>query len=734
LFQDRQRTFSSLGAFQPETFNLTGSEEPVLLEGVLATSGFFPAMGIQPAMGRWFGADEDRPGHEHVVVLSDRAWRERFGARRDIVGSAVELNGFSYNVVGVMPPGFAFPHGEEMPDSLEFPRQAQLWAPLAIAPGDRGPSELAVVGRLRPNTRISQTQAELDVFAATFERMFPTAKGWSRSRAVPLRTQIVGPSTRPLLLLLGAVGLVLLIVVSNIAGLVLTRALGRRREFDVRAALGAGRRRLIRQLLAENLLLAGSGGVLGVVLAEAGIEFVRRFGPASLPRLAEVSLDPAVLAFSVAITGIAGLLFGLAPGLAAARGNLADSLRAGARILAGQFSPRLRTVLLTGQIALAVMLTIAAGLLVRTFYGLVNTERGFELDHVLTFEISLPPAKYPDPERMAQVYSRALAALQELPGVQAAGLVHAVPMGGSPDATVIRVPGRTPKPNEQPYANYMFASPAYFAAVCTPLLQGRDFRNSDTLQSVPVAIVNRAMAEALWPGESAIGKQVGVATTKYPVRTVIGVVANVKQNSLREEPAPEMYVPFTQNEIKIWPPMQTMQVAVRTIGDPGQMTASLGEALHSVDADLPLAKVSTLTTLVDASLSQPRFAMLLLVGFGVLALILASVGMYGVIAHSVAQRTQEIGIRMVLGADSGSVFRMVLAQSGRLAAVGIAIGLAGAEVGTRTLAGYLYGVRAADPLTFVAVSVAIAGVALLAGYLPARRAARLDPAIALRQE
>jgi predicted permease len=339
LFQQEQKVFSAVGACEPGSFNLTGVGEPVMIEGARTTAGFFPALGVAPAMGRVYGPDDDRPGHDHVVVLSDGLWRTRFSARADIVGRAIQLNGFSYDVVGVMPPGFAFPHGEEMPAILEFPRQADLWTPLAIAPGERGPNELAVLGRLQPGAKMSQVPAVLDVFSGTLLRVFPTAKGWTRTRAVPLRTQIVGPSARPLLLLLGAVGLVLLIVVSNIAGLVLTRALGRRREFDLRAALGAGRGRLMRQLLAENLLLAAMGGVLGVALGEIAIELVKKVGPANLPRLQEVSLDRAVLLFSVSVTAIGGLFCGLAPGFSAARRNLTDSLRASARTVAGQTSP-----------------------------------------------------------------------------------------------------------------------------------------------------------------------------------------------------------------------------------------------------------------------------------------------------------------------------------------------------------------------------------------------------------
>jgi putative ABC transport system permease protein len=593
---------------------------------------------------------------------------------------------------------------------------------------------MAVVGRMRQGVTLRQVQAELDVFAQTFERLFPASKEWSKSRAVSLEKQIVGDTRRPLLLLLAAVGLVLLIACSNVAGLVLTRSLGRRQEFGLRAALGAGHGRLVRQLLTENLLVALGGGLLGIAFAEGAIQFVRRFGPENLPRLREIALDPAALMFCLGVTLATGLLFGLAPGFGVLRDSLARSFRSGTRIAGGRISPRLRNGLLTGQIALALMLAVAAGLLVRTFQGLLNIDGGFRTDHVLTFELSLPPAKYADPAAMARLYSRALQTLRSLPGIESAGMVHAVPMGGAPDATVIRVPGRTERPNETPYANYMFTSPGYFATVQTPLLQGRDFSDGDTLEAEHVTIVNRAMADALWPNGDAVGQFVGVKTARYPVRRVVGVVANVKQSSMREETAPQMYVPYSQNEIGTWPNMRTMQVALRTASDPAAMTAGITRAMRSVDPDLPLAKVSTLTTLVGQSLMQPRFAMLLLVGFGVLALLLASIGMYGVISYSVSQRTQEIGVRMALGAKRGAVFGMVLAQGARLAVAGIAIGLAGAFAGMRALTGLLYGVKPADPATFAAVSALLMLVALLACFLPAWRAMNVDPVIALRNE
>lgn len=734
LYRNQTKVFQSLGAFQPDTFNLTGSGQPIFLEGIRATAGFFPTLGISPALGRFFSSQEDQKGHEHVVVLGDALWRQHFGANRNILGRSIELNGFNYTIVGVMPPGFSFPHAEEMPAMLEFPPEAQLWVPLPISAGERGPSEMAVIGRLRPHITMAQLQAELTVFAHTLATTYPASKDWSRTRALPLEKQIVGDVQRPLVLILAAVGLLLLIACSNVAGLLLTRSVARLREFNIRVALGASCGRLSRQLMTESLVLAMAGGIVGIALAEVGVEFVRKFGPTRLPRLQEISLDPAVFAFCVGVTLLTGLLFGLAPSFTATRENVIAATRAGLRVSGSGVSHRLRNGLLIGQIALSFILVIAAGLLVRTFYSLLNADGGFNTQHVLTFEISLPPAKYPDPDHMTRLYSRALHTLQALPGVLSAGMVHAVPMGGAPDATVIRVPGRVPKPNEQPYANYMFTSPGYFASVRTPLLRGRDFADSDTLDSMPVTIVNQSMAKALWPGQEAIGKQVGVATKRFPVRTVIGVVEDVKQSSLREETAPQMYVPFTQNEIKIWPSERTMQVALRTGGDPTKMIASIRDAMRSVDPDLPLAKVATLSTLVDRSLTQPRFAMLLVTAFGVLSLVLASVGIYGVISYSVTQRTREIGIRMALGAERTSVFGMVVRQGVALAAAGIVIGLVGAFGSTRILRTFLYNVRPSDPLTFCSVCVLLTGVAILASWIPARKATRIDPTVALREE
>jgi predicted permease len=733
LAQD-SHPFQAVAAFQNDSFNLTGTDVPSFLDGFRVSAEFFPALGISPALGRGFTAEEDRPGHEYEVVLSDRMWREYFGANRAILGKAVRLNGYAYTVVGVMPAGFVFPRAEELPSSFNFPREAQLWVPLAIPEAPKnGPSELAVIARVKPGLTIQQAQAGMDLVTKHAEAKDPQWKGWFNSRVVPLTRQVVGDTERPLQLILAAVGIVLLIACSNIANLLLTRSFGRRREFTLRTALGAGRARLIRQLLTESLLIAVSAGAISILLANAGIYFVKTFGPADLPRLREVTLDLPVFAFALCVSLATGILFGLAPAIGATRENLADSLKEGSqRSGLSPTSPRLRNALLVSQVALALVLVISAGLLTRTFFHLLGANGGFNPDRVLTFQLPLPALKYVDQDHIVVFYQNALGRLRSVPGVQSAGIGETVPMGGEGESTVIRMPDHpAATQKELPFANYTIISPGYLSAVGTPVLRGRDFVEADTADSMPVALVNVAMEKKYWPGQSALGKQVGPGSVRLPLLTIVGVVPDVKHISFREETAPEMYVVYTQRQ---WPSMLNLRVALRTKADPASMTASVREAIHSIDPDLPLAKVATLTTLVDDSLSQPRFAMLLLASFGVLALLLASTGMYGVISYSVAQRTQEIGIRMALGAERRNVFGMVLSQGARLAGLGIALGLVAALGVTRLMASFLYGVQPADPLTFAIVSLLLVGTALLACYLPARGATRFDPLVALRHE
>jgi predicted permease len=734
-FSRQTQTFEGIGAFLGDAFNVTGSGEPLRLEGVRASAGFFPALGVSPLLGRIFAPEEDQPGHEREVILSHRLWRERFHADPALIGGTVNLNGAPYTVVGIMPAGFAFPRATEMPGSFTLPREAELWVPLALprGPAERGePSELAVVGSLKPGIALEQAQAELDVFAQQMDRLFPRGKGWFASRVRPLNRQVAGDTRRPLLLLLAAVGVVLLIACSNIANLLLTRGIGRTREFSLRSALGATGSRIVRQLVTESLLLSLAGGAAGMLIAVVGIRFVKTFGPANIPRLGDVALDVPVLAFALAATMVSGLGFGLTPALAAVRESVGQSLKDGGVRSSGSASGlRLRSALLVCEVALALVLVIASGLLVRTFVHLVRADSGFNPEHVLTFELTLPSSTYPDDARIVRLYHMALERLAALPGVQSAGIGETVPMGGAGESTALRIPDRpTIRDEERPYANYTIASPGYFSAIGAVLLRGRDFLDTDAADSPPVAIVSRAMARKFWPGQDAIGKAVGVPIMPFNM-TVVGVVGDVKHLTLREAPGPEVYVPYTQ---KPWPSMATMHVAVRTKAEPAAVTTGVRAAIAAIDPDLPLANVATLGTMVDGAAAQPRFSMLLLGAFGALAVVLACVGLYGAVSYSVIDRTQEIGIRLALGAGRRDILAMVLQQGLQVTALGVLIGLAAAAVTLRTMASFLYGIGSTDAPTFAIVAAMLMSVALLACYLPARRAMRVDPLVAMRSE
>ena len=726
--------FQAVGAFQSDSFNLTGIGEPFFLDGFRVSAEFFPALGISPALGRTFGRDEDQPGREYEVVLSDRLWQQQFSADRTILGRAIQLSGHAYTVVGVMPADFVFPRAEEMPSSFNFPREAQLWVPLAVPEEPKGgPSELALIGRLRAGISLEQAQSALNLVTRHAEALDPQWKGWFNIRVVPLMRQITGDTRRPLQLLFGAVGIVLLIACSNVGNLLLSRALARRREFTLRSALGAARGRMVRQLLTESVAIAIAAGVIGLLLAYLAIHFAKTFAPSSIPRLQEVTLDWRVFAFTLAVSLFSGILFGMVPAFTASRENLVTTLNEGSlRSGVGPGTPRLRNALLISQVGLALVLAVSAGLLTRTFYRILRSDGGFNPDHVLTFQLSLPELKYPDQAHIVPFYRDALERLRSIPGVESAGLGETVPLSGEGESTVIRFTNH-PKfdQRELPFANYTIISPGYFSAVGTPLLRGRAFSASDAATSLPVAIVNRSMETKYWPVEGAIGKQVGPAGLRFPLLNIVGVVPDLKHDSLREASPPEMFVLYNQNP---WPSMLNMRIALRTKTDPAAMTAGVREAIQSLDSDLPLAKVATLTTLVDASLSQSRFSMLLLAFFGLLALLLASVGVYGVISYSVMQRTREIGIRVALGANRRDVLGMVLAQGGRLAAIGIGVGVLAALGVTRLMGSLLYQVKPTDPLTFVLVSLVLAAVAFIASLGPAWRATRLDPVAVLHAE
>lgn len=737
FFSQQSKTFDALGAFLSDSFNLTGSGEPERLNGLRVSAGFFPSLGVSPALGRTFTDQEDRPGNEHEVILGNGLWRQRFASNPEVLGRTIDLNGVPYTVIGVMPPGFVFPRANQMPNVFTFAPQTQLWVPLALnrqsAPIPYESDELAIVGRVKPGVTIAQAQADMDIMGKRLESGRRGGTGWFNSIVTPLTRQAAGDTRQPLLLILAAVGVVLLIACSNVASLLLTRSLNRRREFTVRAALGAGASRLMRQLLTESIVLASVGGVIGVCLAELVVYFVKLFGPSSIPRLSEAGVDIRVLLFAFGITLLTGVLFGLAPALSTARESLAESLKEGGQRAGSSLSTqKTRNTFLVSQIALALVLVVAAGLLTRTLYHLLAVNPGFRAQHALTFELSLPAAKYSDQSHIVSLYQEALRKLRAIAGAQAVGITEMLPLDGATESTAIRFSNNLRDPSFKPgFANYTMVSPGYFAAVGTPILRGRSFLESDSANSLPVVIISSAMAEKYWPGQDPVGKQVAPAGAVFPLATIVGVAADIKRVSIRELPPPEMYVPYTQ---KVWPSLLTMNIVLRTTQDSRSVTASAREAIHSIDPDLPLANVRTLSAIVSSSMNEPLFSALLLAAFGGLALLLATIGMYGVISYSVAQRTQEIGIRMVLGARPRSVFRMVLRQGARLAVLGIAIGLVAALAATRVMNSFLYGVGATDPLTFAAVSLLLFGVALLACYIPARRAMNVHPMAALRHE
>ncbi len=721
-FHRQSRSFAGLAAMTMGSLNLTGRGEPEVLDVGRVSADFFPLIGLRPLLGRAFRPDEDTPASRHVVLLSHGLWQRRFGADPKAVGQSLRLDDESYTVVGVAPSGF------------DFPRKRDLWVPLALEPAQakRGAHSLTCVGRLRPGVSVEAAQSEMSGIAARLEAQYPDSnQGWG-IEVLPLQQVWVEKIRPALLILLWVVAAVLLIACLNVANLLLARLAARGREISIRTALGAGRGRLVRQLLTESMLLSLLGGALGLLLASWGTRALLALNPAALPRAEAIGLDLRVLVFTLLLSVAAGLFFGLFPALHPPGASLHEALKEGGRATAGGRGSRFaRQFLALVEVALALVLLVMAGVLLRSFSRLAAADPGFRPGGVLTLDLSPSKTRYPDPGRLSLFYRELLGRVSALPGVGRAATLSPLPLAGKTFFRGFAVFGRPVSRSKPESATVRRASPELFRVLRVPLLRGRVFEERDTVAAPKVAIVNAQLAGAMWPHADPLGQRLtfddpDLAGATW--MTVIGVVGNVQQQALSDDPAFEIYQPQLQE-----PAVETTLV-VRSVRDPSALAAPIRRTVLGLDPDLPVYHVRTLSSVVDDSLAQHRLSTALLGLFAALALVLAAVGVYGVISYSVAQRTHEMGIRMALGAQRQDVLRLVIRQGMGLVGTGLLLGLAGAFFATRVLAGLLYGVTTTDPATFVSVPGLLALVALLANYLPARRAMQVDPQEALRQE
>jgi putative ABC transport system permease protein len=725
-FASRSRSFEQLGALRMHDFTLTGRGEPALVVAGTVTGNIFQLLRTKPLLGRSLTAADEAPDAPAVAVLSERLWRERFGGAPAAVGQTVRLDQKVFTVVGVMPGRFRSP-----PDRPP----AELWTALAQDPvfGDlrqrRGGHYLTVVGRLRPGVALATAQAEVATLAAGLARQFPKEnEGWG-TRIVPLAESLVSGVRTALSVLLGAVALVFLIACVNVANLMLMRSSARSRELAVRTALGAGRGRLARQLLTESLVLGLSGGALGVALALSGMKALKAWLPADLPRVSEVGIDGRVLIFSFFASLAATLVFGVGPALAAGRANLSAALRegsAGAGESGGR--RRLRGLLIAGETAFSFVLLVGAALLIRSFVRLQEVPLGFRPAGVLTAGMSLPRTQYADPQQWIGFYTALVDRLAAEPGVEAAAASLPLPLAGAGLNFAFSIEGHAEEPGADKSANYTAATPGYFRVMGVPLVSGRTFSQRDGATAPRVCVVSAAFARRYFPGENPLGKRLVFGFPSPVAREIVGVVGDVKRDGLALPSQPEMYVPFVQE------PWWAAYALVRTSGDPARLSSAMRADVKALDPSLPLEDVAPMRQFVDDSVAQPRFRTTVLGLFGAAALLLAVLGIYGVISYSVGRRTREVGIRLALGAAPSDVLRMVLFEGLGLVALGLALGLAGALLSTRYLSSLLFEVSRLDALSYAGVAALLLLAGLAASWLPARRATRVDPVSALRAE
>jgi putative ABC transport system permease protein len=729
-FQDWQRqqtVLDPLGAFQVDSsFVLTGAGEPQQIQGFNASAGFLPALGVKPILGRLFGKSDDRPGAAQTTVISYAMWQRKFGGDPGAIGRTLDLNGNSFTIIGVLPASF------------HFLIPADVFLPLGLNADkmqDRGnhPGILAI-GRLKPGVTIERARTEMGTIMARLARQYPRSNAGVTATVETLRDAYYGYLSglpTALWVLLAAVGFVLLIACANVANLLLARGAGRERELAVRVALGAGRSRLVRQMLTESVILALVGGLGGLLLGAAGTSALEAMIPADLASQIRISMDWHVLVFLLAITVLTGVIFGIAPAWRASRTDVNESLKEGGRSgTAGVGRSRYRQALVVSEFALGLVLVVASALMILSFYRLLQVNPGFRVNRILTAEVSLPNTKYPKDAQITAFYRDALARIHSLPGVQAAGAIMPLPLTGNGWQTSVYIEGRpVPKPGQAPESDYHSVTPGYFSAMGPRLLRGRLFTAADDANSPRVALVSRSFAELFWPHQDPIGKRmkVGGYASKHWT-TVVGEVADTKQYGLDKKTKTEFYLPQNQEAFP------AMMLVVRTGGGASALTSAVRAAVAEVDSQQPISHIRTMRSYLDQNVSGTRMAATLLGLFAALGLLLAGIGIYGVIAYTVSMRTHEIGIRMALGASRGEILRMVLAAGARMALVGVGIGVVLGLGLMRLVSSLLYGVKPGDPLIYVLAAIALTGIALVACYVPARRAMKIAPSIALRYE
>jgi putative ABC transport system permease protein len=737
-FRDQNRTLASAAVYRDRSFALTSDEGATSLRGVKVSAEFFDVLGIKPKIGRAFSSEDDTAGGGSggfKVIISDDFWKKHFGGDANILGRTIMLDRRQYTVIGVMPAGFQFPIQN---DALDF--YVSIAEDAANPDGStpqtkqRGSHSLQSIARLKPGATIAQAQADLEAIAAALSKQYPESNTHFGVATKPLREEMVGDVRIALYILFGAVICVLLIANANVANLLLARASARGKEIALRAAMGASRARIIRQLLTESLLLSGLGGALGLLIAQWGTEALIKTVPQNIPRISNIQLDASVLGFTLLASLATGVIFGLVPAWQASHVDLNSALKSGTRTGGGgEGKGRVRNALIMAEVALALVLLISAGLLIQSFARLGQVQTGVRTERLLTARFSLPEVAYPKNENITAFLDQLLPRIRSLPGVESASTIVPLPLSGSNMVTSFDIEERPLQDGQRPGAPVRMISTDYFKTMGIPLRQGRVFDEREQIDSAPVVIVNERFANKYFPGQNVVGKRImpgfSADDKGEKMREIVGVVGNVKHLSLRNEDSPEMYLPQTQI------PFNILALVIRTsVSNPTALTNAVRKELAALDATIPLTSVRVFDEYISRSLARPRFNTLLLSIFAGTALLLTAIGIYGVMAYSVAQRTSEIGIRIALGAGKSSIFRLIVGQAMMLVGISLIVGVAGAFAATRLLSSLLFGVGASDPVTFVAIVLLVSAVAFVAAWLPARRATRVDPIVALRAE